>query len=219
MNLDKEKILKFSFDKSTTKILYYRYKVYFVPIGIILTCLVIFFVIITNQIRDLFSSQAQLSVVRSRVNILQNNLNLLSVIDENKQNNDIQTVTKAMPSQKDYAGILDALATTSRNSSVSISDFSFQVGDLSSNLPSKSPLSIALSLSLKTGIVGTQRFLSELAKTLPISEVSDVEITAGLSTVVISFYYKPFSPIQPDFGSNLPVLSNGDILLLNSLGK
>lgn len=202
-NLDKE---KFEFD-STVKLLLFRYKVFLLPLGIILVCIFLFIQVVNVQLQDFYTLQNEVEAEQERIGILKGNLNMLSSLNNTTQDRYLQSAYNALPSYKDFMGVLNAVTVASGNAGVGLSDFSFNVGDLSTKSAqlAKSP-SFNLNLTLlNSGVDKTKRFLNELAKISPLSEVIEVDINGNTASVILVFYYKPlplmvvnyFSPIKP----------------------
>lgn len=200
--------LKFNFDKSTLRILYYKNKDYVVPVMVIFASILLFLFVVVTQIQNFFSLQSEVSATKERIAVLRSNLAILAKLDDNSLSTQLELVSNALPTEKNFPGVLNAVTTASRNANVSLNDFSFEVGELSSSsarLSSSAPLALNLSLNIAGGVSGTQRLMHELAKTMPVSQVLDVNIQSNLATLVTNFYYKPFTPIRVDYAT--PVVS------------
>lgn len=218
-NSDDIKRLKFNFDESTLKILYYKNKDYIIPVGVILASLLLFLLVVVVQIQDFFSIQAEASVAKQRVLQLQNNLEVIEKLDESTLESDLRVVLRVLPIEKNYSGILNAVTAASQNANVALDDFSFEVGDLSSSSAqvSPQPLSINLTLNIQGGVLETQRLVRYLAKTMPLSEVVDIKIQNNLSALTTYFYYKPLSPIRIDYSSPIVGFSEKEKKTLETL--
>lgn len=190
--------LTFSFDKSTLSILYARNKAYIIPGGIILTCLFIFFILVTRQFQDLSLTHSEAAEAQRRIAILKENIRVLSQTDELKQNSQVEVVSRTLPTEKDYLGILNAIAQASARTGILVADYSFQVGDISKPPIISAPAPLTLSLSLSADAVGASRFLQELSKIAPISNVGNIQISGKQTTISVGFYYRPLSTTKVD---------------------
>ncbi len=214
--------LKFNFDKSAIRILYYKNKDYIVPIGVIFASLLLFLFVIVAQIQDFFSVQAEVSVTKERISVLRSNLDILAKLDDSSLDNELKLALVALPTGKNFSGILNAVTAASRNANVLLNDFSFEVGELSSSsarVSAQAPLTLNLSLNIQGGVLGTQKLIHELAKTMPISQVLDVNIQNNLSTLVTNFYYKPFTPIRVDYATAILPFSKEDTQAIKALSS
>lgn len=209
---------KLSFDTNAYKILYRRYKAYLVSLFVITMCVLIFFTVVRNQIQDQFLIQEEAAEAKKRISVLKTNLSLLSAINEKDQEANVLRVAKALPFQKDFAGVLNAIRVASSRAGVGISDYSFQVGDLAiTQSTSPSLPSLTLTLTVQGDALGTQRFLQELSKTLPLSYVTSVELSGRSSTVLIGFFYKPLPSFKIDYTLPMRALSRNEMKLLDTL--
>lgn len=213
--------IKFSFDKSTLTILYTHHKAYIIPVGIVLVCVFTFFFLVSRQIQDVSLTKSEVEEAQKRITVLKENLDTLSKIDELAQNLQLELVSKTLPIEKDFTGILNAISQASSSTGISVADYSFQVGDVS-RLPTVSasgPLILTLSLSLQTDAAGAARFLGELSKTVPLSSVGSVQMSGSLSTVNIGFYYRPLSFTKVGFHTPIRNQSSSDSTLLETLSS
>lgn len=188
-------------DFESLRALYEEYKDFLIPVGMILLSILLLFFFSIPQIRDIFAARDEAKRTAQKVRILKANIALLSQTQEAVLNDDITTVISALPPQKDYIGILNAISSASQKSNIAISDYSFQVGAVSGSTksdktrvqPSTSSPGIAFSLSINGTAVDAQRFIKALSETLPLSEISSITGNKeGGSSVNVSFYYVPF---------------------------
>jgi len=211
---------EFNLNQSTIKILYTRYKEFILPLAIIFICAFLFLKFIIPQIKELRLERSQAQAARERIAVLKENLNILLKMDEGDQNLGFQIASSALPTEKDFVGILNAISTASYKANVPIGDFTFQVGELSTkSAQTKFLPSLSLVLNIQSGQGGIKRFLSELSETLPLSEVEDVQSGSNLSTITINFYYKPLSFKQFNYDIPLKPLSSQNSALLNKISS
>lgn len=212
--------MKENINQGTIGILYRRYREYLLPCAVILICIVLFIQVIIPQAQDFISMREEENVVRERINILRSNLNFLSNLDEQNLDSDFQLASSTLPSEKDFVGVLNAIVVASSNSGVKVGDFTFQVGDLFIK-PTQAMLypSLNLSLTIGGGAQGAKLFLSELSKTIPLSDISDVQITGGSSNLMIVFYYKPIMPVAFNYGVPVKPLSSQERLILERISS
>lgn len=185
-----------SFERVNYKILYYRYKPYLISLIIAFVCLLVFLQVIIPQVQDLASIDKESQLIREKINTLKKNTNYLSSLDESDLDSKLKVVSSALPPEKDFAAIIGAIGKAANESSVSVDDYSFQVGELSTKSASFSTKpSIAITLRITGGLDGCQRFLKELNKSLPLSEVASVQLGGDSCSITTMFYFKPFSPL------------------------
>lgn len=211
--------IKFNFDQGAFGILYARHKVYVVPFFIIFVCIVVFFGLITHQIQDISLANAQVATARENIRILKENLSILERIDESAQNTQLEVVVNTLPLEKDFTGVLAAVSHVSSKTGISVSDYSFQVGDVT-KIPAASTVSpLSINLTLQSDTRGTTRFLQELSRSVPLSNVTSVQTSSNLSTVNVGFYYRPLSFAKVDYHSPVRPLTADQSKMLEAVSS
>lgn len=187
--------MKNNLDIATIKFLYEKYKDYIVSVSIIFVCFILFLNVIIPQFQRFLDLREESEAEFKKLNILRENFNILSNLDESSVDINLGKASSALPNVKDFAGILNGVSIAAEKSNVFLGDFDFQVGDISkvssgiNNFPS-----LQLNLTLNSGVTDTMRFIKELYRTVPLSEVTEVQINGSRSQLSTVFYYKPFPP-------------------------
>lgn len=206
LNTEKDKTLeKFTLDEAKIKFLLNRYRAFLLPVAIIIVCVFLLFRVVGSQIQDLFTLRDETVVVKSKVDILKNNLNVLSAMDEESQDKQLKIVSSALPPYKDFAGILNAIIGVTVKSGVGLSDFSFVVGDISTK---SATLAKSPALTIKLNIMNssqnqTKQFIAALSQALPLADVKGVQASSNNAEITVLFYYKPFPLINLNY--NAPI--------------
>lgn len=185
-------------DQNTLRLLFYQYKNYLIPGSIIGACIFLFSFFIVPQVQNVFGIPDQEIVLKEKLSVLTKNIQLMAAIPQGDLDSQAKIVTQALPLEKDFAGIITALSVSANNAGVSLGDYGFQVGALSTsstNLTIKKPF-IEVTVELTGGITGTKRFLEELTYKLPLSEIVSTQVGKNTASVKILFYYKPFTETQ-----------------------
>ncbi|HET9947074.1 MAG TPA: hypothetical protein VFQ63_03355, partial [Patescibacteria group bacterium] len=212
---------KVTIDQGVLLILYYKYKDYLVPLGTIFVCILLFFFLLLPQFQDYLAAKDTLASDEQTVEILNQNLSTISNLNQAQVNTNLLLASAALPSEKDFAGVLNAISDAASTSNVGVGDYTFQVGDLSKSSEVKSStgeLIIQISLTLMGTLTDTKRFVHVLTHELPLSEVKSVDLSGdGSANLSVSFFYNPFPPIQFNDTSRLPVLSRDQLTLLKTL--
>jgi hypothetical protein len=198
--------------RSSAKFIYYSYKdsPYFMMLlftVVFSVCLVLVFNVIVPQVESWFSIQAESQATQQRIDIINSNLEYVSLrLDKGALESDRQTVISALPVDKDFASIINAVTLSSAESGVVVDDFSFGIGPISSasaersNSLIKGVDTIILSLSLKGGSDDVIAFIREIGEKLPLSEVDTVDTSENSSILSLVFFSKPYESrdIHPD---------------------
>jgi hypothetical protein len=127
----------------------------------------------------------------------------------------LQLVNQALPSEKDFSGVLNAISSSALSANVILGDYAFEVGNLSDTQEKNTQLQI--DLSINGGINDVKRFMAELRNQFPLSDITDIEISANRSILTAVFYYKPFPKVTFKEDDVLMPLSQKDQDVLQSL--
>lgn len=182
----------FGLEIRTLQELYLKHKNYLVPALIIVVCFILLSQITIPQVNFLSERIQEETAEKAKLNTLNKNLDILSNLNDLTLDSQLQLTTDALPIDKNFAGIINAVNLSANKAGVFLGDYDFVVGDLSKVGPGKNAPSLELLLSVNGGVVATGRFVSELYKSLPIAEATSIVITGNRSIVTAVFYYKPF---------------------------
>lgn len=220
MNLNSD-IKKVNIDASTLTVLYKHYKEFLLPVGIIIISILLFFFFVIPGIQNYFAQQDLAKAEEQKLQVLKNNLNTLSSLNDSQLNQNLGVLSAALPSGKDFAGVINAINTDAALTGVSVGDFEFQVGDLSQNPTGGGGAfpTLQLNVSLNGDPVAILKYLSELSRTVPISEVTSIKTSGNFANLTLLFYFKPF--ISSNLSDETPVnsLSSQDLSLVSNLSK
>lgn len=209
---------KTNIDISTVGIIYARYRQHILFIITILVCIFLFSIVIIPRVRELSILSKNAKNEANKLIILNNNLNLLSSMDDATLDSQLKLVSSALPIGKDFEGILTAVSQAAINSGVSLSDYDFQVGDLSETPTRVSGFPyLEMSLSVKSSSQETVKFINELYRSFPISEVVSVNQESNSATVKILFYYKPLPQIRFNDSEPIQTVSQKGTELIDKL--
>jgi len=185
-------------DINTIKTLYRKYKEHLIYILVIFVTVVLFLFSVLPRIKDLAKLNNDRKIELNKLSILKNNLNLLSNLDDSLLSSQLLVVSSALPSEKDFEGVLNSISLATAKSGTSLGDYEFQVGGLSQRLSVKTTGFPFLTLSV--GIRGTPlqvaKFIGYLSKSIPLSQITSVMQNSNNATVAINFYYKALAPFQ-----------------------
>lgn len=213
---------KISINELVFKSLYYRYKAFVTPLAVIVVCFLLFWFVVLTQIQNFLATRDQIGVDQQNLDIMHKNLTLVTTFNENKLDQTLQTATNALPTEKDFSGILNALQNAAAVAGTTLGDYSFGLGDLSGLDQfgkQTAQLPVQLNVSLKTDVNGARQFVHALSTQLPLSDSLSVTVNQNVSvTVTTAFYYATLPKINFNDSSPLPILSSSDQKLLDTLG-
>lgn len=187
-------------DQSVLHILYIKYKVYLLPFGIILLCVILFFSFVMPQFQTYFNTRDEVAADETTIAHLNQNLATLQGLNPEQIKTNLAIAEAALPIEKDYAGILNAISEAASSANVSIGDYSFQIGDIYSKNPSTAingQLPVDIALTISGTLDDAQNFMAALNKEFPLSEVASISTRNGNgSEIKATFFYNPLPPIQ-----------------------
>lgn len=209
---------KVNLDSQALTTVYRHYKDSLLPICVILACIGILFFVIIPQFNNYLNSKEELKVENQKLEVLKNNYNFLVTLDDSRTDTDFKMLSKVLPPNKDFVGIMSAITIAASKTGVAVEDFNFSLGDLNKtgNDSSKYP-SIKININIGGNAQAITKFVTELYKTVPASEVTTIKVSANTSSLVIVFYYKPFPPKNVSSESPIVPLSQANKSLIESV--
>lgn len=211
---------KVNLDKKSLELIYQRNKPFIVPFVIVFVSILIIINMIVPQFQALQEALRVKEEASRKLVILQQELELVKSLDETELESQFKTLTNALPADKDFSGILNAIFYSVQKTGVNLGAFAFQVGgldDLNDN-EDKYP-SIKLTVILSNDIKEANVFVDALSKTLPLSDISVVRAGSTTSSVDIMFYYKSVVGAIPKEGLSISPLSPEKVALINKVSE
>lgn len=195
MDTNSKGIKKINLDSEALSSVYRHYKGNFLPIGVILICVLILFFVIVPQFNNYQKSKEELNIETKKLEVLRNNYNFLLSLDDSKADADFKKLSQVLPPNKDFFSIMSSITIAASKTGVSVQDFNFSLGNLDKDVndASKYP-SIKININIGGNAQALAKFITELYKTIPASEVISIKATDNVTTLVILFYYKPYPP-------------------------
>ncbi|HWY79700.1 MAG TPA: hypothetical protein VNW29_05060 [Candidatus Sulfotelmatobacter sp.] len=209
---------------------YYRFRdsEYYslVVIGLtILVCVVLLFYVIIPEVSNWFSIRQEINATQQRISIIQQNIAFMTNLNRNTLNTQLQTATSALPSSKDFGSILQTVSSDAANAGVSLSNYSFQVGNLDSSnaqltdVRYKGISEIQITLIITGTFDRIQRFIKALDTSLPLSEITAINGNGANATITLQFFQKAFPNVAFSPSIPLTAVSSSQLSLLQSLFK
>lgn len=237
------------FGQNDIRFLYYRYKdskyysasVFFVTIAV---CVILIVQVLIPQATNYLSIRQEIIAKQQTIRSINENITFISSLDKNTLNNQLETVSRALPSEKDFTGILNALASSSIRSGVTLSDFSFNVGEIASrsakttegpvqpptgiaSQPNVQPIanegviagkqSISVTVLASGSIDRISVFLKEIGEKLPLSEIVSVDNKDNTTTIILRFQYKDFPEVKFKEDSPIQPIDSQKVSLIEKI--
>lgn len=174
------------------KQIYQQYKAFLIPIVIMYVCLIVFFQVILPQFQSWLALESQITSDRHRLTVMVRNLNYITRIDNKTVDSNLALSVAALPSEKDFIGILSSIARASVATGVSIGDYSFSNEALQTNGNKTLKAILTLNGSYDT----VKHFITALKNELPLADIGEAHLSASGSTISILFFYKDFPHIS-----------------------
>jgi hypothetical protein len=210
-------------DQGVMTVLYRKYKAVIIPFGIIALCLVIILFFVWPQFSNYLNNRDSVTADLHTIDTLNTNITTVANLDESSIDKDLIVASAALPSEKDFAGILNAISQAASIANVTVGDYSFQIGNLfggKTSGASEGQLNINITLSLTGDLESTKAFMDALSKEFPLSEVENIASRGdGGAQIQATFFYNPLPQVV--FNPTMPIaaLSPAQKKLMDSLSK
>lgn len=192
-----------------------------VVVAIVTVSTLLLFLLVIPQYQQLLIDQQEIKEIRERISVLKKNKSFIESLDKNVLQSNYETVTTALPPDKDYAGVLNSIAAAAVESSVALQDYEFSVGPLASSAAVVSNAQeITLRLNLLAATDATQKFLEIMNQTLPlVSELSakTSDLDNRITEIEILFHSKDFPIVTIDPRKVIKPLALSDNELIQTL--
>lgn len=220
MNFNSDiKDVRFNVDLSTVLIIYRQYKNYFLPIGIIIISLIVFFIILIPQVQGVFSAKEEERQEMQKLESLRQSYSNLSAMNEATLDQNINALERALPSAKDFAGIINSISSNAAKAGVSVGNFEFSVGDLSKAEEGVAFPTILITLNVAGSPKATVEFIKNLYESVPIAEITSMKLSGESTNLKAQFYYKTSSPISLQNKTEIKQFSKSENALLSKVNK
>lgn len=206
------------YDLPIYSMLYEKYKGYLIPFVIFLVCVVLVMQVVLPQYEDLQQTRAKEEALRQKNQVLQGNLVLLKKLPEATLDDNLKLSNTALPSEKDYAGILIGVPNAAAIAKTPIDDFSFTVGKLGPQEKVSADDIINIDLLLKGDEEATKLFLQTITQVFPLAGVNTISLGSSESvTVKTEFYSKGLPKFSAKDEKPLKGLTQAENVLLSQL--
>ncbi len=179
-------------------------KDFLLPIVVLITGIFMVLVFILPQLISLPTKLTERNSEIARLNEIKIAKEILSRTSDDEVNIQVETVSNALPIDRNFEGIFNAISTAANSSNTQISGYKFseavQAGPRSEEAAVSRRLTFTITINGAPDQAGL--FLEELYKVGPISDVKKIDFEGGETKVEVDFFYKPFTKL--DQNSYLP---------------
>ena len=209
---------KVNLDLISLKFIFDRNKSYIIPVIIILISVILFFQFVIPEFGALHKVQQEAKQLSQELEIMKSNLNVLSNTDEDVLDSQLETLTLALPLNKDAIRILNSIYANAQKAGISLGAFSFAIGDISKSESTIDLPVIKLSVPIEADVIGVNSFIEIINRTVPLAEINSVKIGNKSSQIELSFYYKPLGDSKYSSNSQINPVSQKGLTLISQLG-
>lgn len=159
----------------------------------------IFVRVVLPQWTDIVDAQQLITTKQSTVEAKEATLTLLNSMPSETIDSDYQLITTALPVQKNIVLIYDQLNTVASRANVGLGGFSVKLGGVYSataaSAPEKGGASGIPFLNIVVTVTGQNEnvrlFAEELYKSMPLVEITSIDIARSDARYDVKFFYKP----------------------------
>ena len=208
--------------KTDYKLLLIKYKKFLIPIGAILGIFLLTFLVIIPQASQITDKMREISQIRSEIKMLNNSINNVRSTSDTQLDENYGVALKSLPVEKNVEYIFSALSAAASASNTQLEDFSVEIGGIYGRAAKLPPgLVAAPQINVSAHIGGNVRdvvgFMQVLAQTLPVSQISKVDISSGGGSYKLNFFYKPVDAVKVANQFDIQPLSQSELNLLKKL--
>lgn len=210
---------KVNVDIKSLKVIINKNKSYFFPVVIIAISVIIFFQFVIPQFGAFLTVRKEAGEASLKLGRLKENLAVLVNVNEKILDSQLKILSKALPLNKDFIGILNAIYSTAQKTGVRLGSFSLKIGDLSEAENADSFPVVNVSLPISLGGNAINSFVETISRTVPVSKVYFIRIGSLLSMVSLSFYYKPLGVSSYSQDARISPISQKGLTIINKLSE
>lgn len=203
--------------QTTLRILWYKYKDFSFPLGVSIICLCLILFVLIPQGVALLNQEQNVQQARLTIAQLQQNLTTIEGYDTSQTQVQLQEANAALPTTKDFSGIIATLQTATEKSNVTLSDYSFEVGDLVDANQTGKVGTFRVSISLLGTAQQVALFLHDITHQLPLVDINDVHGNVGNAALTLLFYYQPEPKLTVQTISNFSPITSQEQSTINTI--
>lgn len=209
---------KVNINLKSLKLIFNQNKPYVLPVVIVIISIIIFFQFVIPQFGTFLAISKEAKEVSLKLETAKENLQILTNINEETLDSQVKILSQALPLNKDFAGMLNAIYSAAQKTGVRLGSFSLKIGDLAKPENSDDFPLVNVSLPISSGVNAVNSFVDVITRSVPLSKIYFVRISNLSSMVSLSFYYKPLGNSSYNQDDVSPVSQKG-LTLIDKLSK
>jgi hypothetical protein len=164
-----------------------------VPLGVVLAAILLFIIVVLPQIMNFPAKKSERDVEVARLTEIKQAKEILQSLDRIKLDSDLKIADSALPSDKNFEIILNAISAAASLSNSQITDYKYSQSGPVAPASAQALSGLNFEIEIEGEIDQAVKFIDELYKTYPISEAKKIDYDGGISKVSLVFYYNPFT--------------------------
>lgn len=217
--------IKFYLRKLTLSYYSFRYSERYhvvMPLIFILLGVIILTLIIFPQINSWFSIQSEVEATQKKINTMRQNINVLENSNKFNIDKDFTLATTALPSEKSFAGILNAIGQAAVISQVNLQDYEFSLGNMNGQTNQLEETAneidmVQVMLSIDGTVNDVNQFIAEIEKKLPLSQVHSINYSEINAQITLYFFVKPLPELNVSYSDQISGITQPERSVLNAL--
>jgi hypothetical protein len=157
-----------------------------------------------------------MGVENEKLNVIKEAERTVATVNKDILDSELEIASKALPSSKPFEQILNGISTAASLSNVQVLGYQFQNQNTQLLTTSKFS-SLLFDVTVGGDVQSAIRFIDQLYKTYPISEIVGVTGSDKESKIRILFYYKAFPSVLPEDRINIKNMSTDQKNVLDKI--
>jgi len=152
-----------------------------------------------------------------KLNQIKQAKSVLEATNKNQLEEDTDLATRALPSDRNFELILGAISEAATRSNAIIVGYKFSASSNSVEVVQGQFPGLIFEIEMAGGVDQAAGFSDQLSIAFPVSEVQEITYERGVSTVIVSFYYKPFTEVNAEDVALARQRTEGEIKALEEI--
>ena len=167
-----------------------------IVVSVFTTAMVLFIIFIVPKLLSFPSRMSERTIEVEKLNQIKKAKTVLEATDQNQLELDLETATKALPTDKNFELVLGAISEAATKSNAIVTDYKYASKSNNTEIVQGEYPGLIFSINIAGGIDQAAAFADQLKIVYPISDVKVISYERGISEVEVVFYYKPFTEVD-----------------------
>ena len=179
---------------------YYENKDYLIPFVILLSSALLFLLFIVPQLLAFPSKKSERDVEITKLKKIEEARDILENANTLKLDRDVKIASQALPSDKNFELVLSAITVAANLSNTQVNKYLFVEDTIDSSASEPELPKMNFEISILGDVRQSVKYMDELYKTYPISDITEIDHKEGATKLKVSFYYNPLTEIKSEDG-------------------